>query len=1208
MKHISIRVPWHDNKWDGHVCKKPSNNPFCRTLPHIAEIKDDASEDKYASEGWCELCPNNLPACKGENGAFMNTSGYTRQFIHAYAQYPNLPHHTLLPTNVFFPPFSFAGTPFRYMSNDYKDELEQRISNLAEDVNDKRTWVYNGTRQIQILNWFSSEINTDGSLVVFYCKNGNPIDEDCRRLIVGMGEITKFHGIKVYKSNSDVAYPLWELQMEHSIRPKLSESRGFLLPYHEYLVFKDEYVMDKLGITKLQAIDQIQLSLDKLGNSQRIFNELSYGCEYISNHSMLIILMAAYECLKNVKKHGLVAGDWDRQLRWIDEQIAKVKSMIGPFPSFAECLSAIGINYAYIIEQDLRREGHCGVKDNPWIAFSNLVEGKIRISDAVYQSELPHYKATWQNISEEGKTLLHLLSRFEISHEIVEKWYNDESSYAKVIANPYIISENSEFNDNLYVTTDMVDLGVLPDSEIQGDWVPKAPSRIETLIDERRIRSLITYKLKWQLIEGDTLLSLEEITNYLEESLKLRDVKLPKNYIIAKRNYMEETFAFIESDTLPDENHGKLALQLNEYFDIEKFLRNKFKARAAKSVKIPIKEDWENIVKSSINGFDEDNPRSVAAVKDQIKALQMFCDKKLSVLTGPAGTGKTTVVQAFLSSEQVRNEGVLLLAPTGKARVRLGQMAQGITAYTIAQFLTQRGFFDWNKMEAYLPSNFENRRCSEYKNIIVDECSMLTSKDFYILMNALDLKTVQRIILIGDPYQLPPIGDGRPFADLYNYLNNPKQDANLRAAVTRLETVVRTINTGDSDILTLASWFAGSKPTKDSDTIFDKIESGNLNNDLAVYTWKNETELKHSLKEVLKKELTADDTNLAPALLNMLGLTDINAACHHPEVVESFQVLTPVINPLWGTFELNGLFQEWVGHRKDKFATEMSAEYICYADKVIQLVNEQRQNQSGEKKQLSNGQIGFVKFAKNAEASIVFSGYPDSSFKYYKDTSDEGTKLELAYAITIHKSQGSDFKTVLVVLPKTGRILSRELIYTALTRAKARLILFVEDSPAWLREFTKPQHSVLGQRNTNLFNLSVREDKSKIPYVEGLIHKTLKEGLIVRSKSEVVIANMLHERGIEFEYERELEENGRRCIPDFTFEDASGDSIILEHLGMLNVQSYADAWRRKLEFYKSIGYEEGENLFVTKDDDNGSIDSLAIKKVIDQIKDLVTGL
>ena len=71
---------------------------------------------------------------------------------------------------------------------------------------------------------------------------------------------------------------------------------------------------------------------------------------------------------------------------------------------------------------------------------------------------------------------------------------------------------------------------------------------------------------------------------------------------------------------------------------------------------------------------------------DQVKALEMFCSKRLSVLAGPAGTGKTTVVKAFLKSPQIKAEGTLLLAPTGKARVRLGNMSAGIQALTMRNF------------------------------------------------------------------------------------------------------------------------------------------------------------------------------------------------------------------------------------------------------------------------------------------------------------------------------------------------------------------------------------------------------------------------------------------------------------------------------------------------------------------------------------------
>lgn len=130
-------------------------------------------------------------------------------------------------------------------------------------------------------------------------------------------------------------------------------------------------------------------------------------------------------------------------------------------------------------------------------------------------------------------------------------------------------------------------------------------------------------------------------------------------------------------------------------------------------------------------------------------------------------------------------------------------------------------------------------------------------------MKALDLKNINRIILIGDPFQLPPIGPGRPFADLFNYLKDNK-DEYLRSAITKLRYVVRTINTGDSDILTLASWFSGEKPAKNSDLIFEQVAKGNLNNDLVVYTWNDENDLKDCLKEAIEKSCQKRKVNLYP--------------------------------------------------------------------------------------------------------------------------------------------------------------------------------------------------------------------------------------------------------------------------------------------------------------------------------------------------------
>ena len=89
----------------------------------------------------------------------------------------------------------------------------------------------------------------------------------------------------------------------HSIRPDLKESRGFILPYKEYLEL-DENIFQGKGLSKIQALDEIKLSLDKFDSSGKIFDELSYGCDFISNHSMLLILEAARRSLEAVIRHG----------------------------------------------------------------------------------------------------------------------------------------------------------------------------------------------------------------------------------------------------------------------------------------------------------------------------------------------------------------------------------------------------------------------------------------------------------------------------------------------------------------------------------------------------------------------------------------------------------------------------------------------------------------------------------------------------------------------------------------------------------------------------------------------------------------------------------------------------------------------------------------------------------------------------------------
>lgn len=1151
----------------------------------------------HASEDWSLLPQHERPVCASENGGFMNQHSYKREFKHVYAGKGGR-HDVLKPTTIEIPAYSALAIPFRYMSLDSQSWLSDRHPEFhdVEKSPFNSSWLYGAERQLDILKWFRGNIEANESICVFYCKNGNPVDDEGRRMIVGMGEVTSVASIKLYDTEADYTYPLWEMVVQHSIRQELQDSKGFLLPYNQYLEFDEDYIQKKTGLTKEEALDEIKISLDKLGNTERIFNELSYGCEFISNQSMLIILENARRALEAVMKHGLVGGDWQLQLRWINDSIAKVKSSISPFPSFAECLKAIGVNYSYLIERDILTAG-CGKKDNPWRYYNDLMAGKLPVPNTVYFSELPAYKKSWEYRSDEGKRVLELLSRFELDADIIGQYANNAETYEKLLTNPYIISEKCAQDYDNRVNTQTIDFGVIPDVDIQGENIPTAPFAVRTLIDERRLRSMTVERLCSALDDGDTLLSIAELGQYVSDTLSDTNSLLPNDYFLTVRGFFSDELVY-----LPDDNPK--ALQLKEYAEMERWLSKRLLARAKSSVRNKLNVDWETRAMSSSH-YDKNNENSREATRQQIEALEMMTDRKLSVLTGGAGTGKTTVVETFLSCSQIKNEGVLLLAPTGKARVRLGKMGKGVEAQTIAQFLVRQGFFDWDRMLAI--DNPNGRQYANAANVIIDECSMLTTRDLYILLKALDLAKINRLILIGDPCQLPPIGAGRPFADLCYRLQNKDTVPVLNSAITSLETVVRTITTGESDILTLASWFSSKKPKKGADEIFNKMATGDLNGDLQVMTWTDESDLEKCLMEALCIELGCTEDNLSAVLQHRLGIDSIKSLAANPNTIESVQVLTPVLNPIWGSLHLNECVQKWIG-TYDKEFIQFSTQKIYPKDKIMQLKNEKVEAYpSHQKYQLSNGQIGFVRSIYKGYANLIYAGIPNESFgKRGVSGEDSETPIELAYSITIHKSQGSDFNTVVLVLPKFGRILTRELIYTALTRAKKKLILLIQDNVYWLWEKTKPQASILAQRNSNMFEqLVARENKSSIPYVEGLIHRTKNPNLMVRSKSEVIIANELISADIKFKYEEMFNRDGHQCLPDFTFVDLSDEIIIWEHLGMLTVPEYKTSWEKKLKFYNSIGFIEGENLFTTHDHENGSIDTTEIMKVIDKIKNLV---
>jgi hypothetical protein len=179
--------------------------------------------------------------------------------------------------------------------------------------------------------------------------------------------------------------------------------------------------------------------------------------------------------------------------------------------------------------------------------------------------------------------------------------------------------------------------------------------------------------------------------------------------------------------------------------------------------------------------------------------------------------------------------------------------------------------------------------------------------------------------------------------------------------------------------------------------------------------------------------------------------------------------------------------------------------------------------------------------------------------------------LELAYAISVHKAQGSEFERVYVIVPKGKQaLLSTELFYTALTRAKRHCTLLVEQDISPLLGMRRPECAKLRRINTSLFEFKPVPDallQIRGWMEDGRIHESLAD-VMVRSKSEVIIANMLQEREIPFTYETPLyASDGTFYLPDFTV-TWRGTGYFWEHVGMLHRDDYRAHWEKKRAWYE----------------------------------------
>lgn len=1227
MFHLTARVAWHDSRWNGAVCRKPSCNSFCVALDRIREERDDAREDALAGKRWCTIEPDELPACKAESGAFMNEDEWTRRFIHPYVDFKKAAdtHGHLRPTLVKVPPYSTFVVPFAWMLRSEQDGIDERLPVPLppdEDSPFESPWVFGRERQEALLKLFSSRLTPERSLVFFYCKEGQPLGDTISRLVLGVGRIAALSAPKAYDvPKKKPTHFMWDLLVRHTVRPDGVD--GFLLPYHEYLEPTGDAAEDA---RREQLLREIAVPADPA--HVRAF---SYAAELAPADIALSTLVRCLESVRKIRQHGIAKGPWERREEWLNQQIARAWEDRGPFPGLGPALEALGMRLGTALALELRSSGTVKADDNPWPVVDAILRGKRKPPQPAYADDLKAIRATWRDLPDERRVLLELMSRFAFTSAQALRWFDQEErtkgtaaklSDEEIIANPYRLSEVDlgDWNDSP-VSVGLIDRGLLPDATIAAKHPVPAPSKVGSPNDARRLRAALVAVLRDASENGDALLSVSEALPRVGALDLANPCVIGSDWPGTNRGTLTNVIELV--DVTRSGAPPTPALQLTELEAHEKQLRSVLRARAGKSAPV-VTADWRKLLVSAISDaggkFDKSNELHRQAIEEQAVAVERLLSRRLSVLVGRAGTGKTSVMGALMLSGPLTKGGILLLAPTGKARVRLGK-ATSAEAMTVAQFLHRLGRYDGARQRPRFVGKDKYRK---EKTVVIDECSMLTMDDLVAVLEALDLAHVQRLILVGDPNQLPPIGVGRPFADLVSYLestNDHNEDGlPLRGALARLTVEVRAAAAASaaSDALRLASWFTREQQPVDADRVLSDLELGEKFNDLEIVLWKTPDELRARLLQAFQQHLGLKDESDVEGFDTALGLDERGwVPFDAPDGAERWQILSPVRMHPHGVHDINRWVQRLFRAKELKAAlepwgTSLGDESIVAKDKVIQTTNQRRKaynwtERAPEEHYIANGEVALIAKVKN-RLKGVFAGRPNLTFDYWPNQFSDGrAPLELAYALTVHKSQGSEFRKVFVILPKTCRLLSRELVYTALTRSRDQLVLLIEgDDATVLFELTRPERSETARRNTNIFHGVIRATDDSVPFAGHLIHRTEK-GHLVRSKSELVIANILFQAGIPYEYERVCEGDSApgRLRPDFSFVTADGDLVVWEHLGMLSRPDYKRGWEWKRAWYGKNGFVEGKTLFTSTEEDGQGLDSAALKRTALTIKALL---
>jgi exodeoxyribonuclease V alpha subunit len=1168
--HLTARVAWHDGGWDGHVCERPELNSYCvgcQSYPGdvIARERQLETEKANAGKHLSALKSSELPPC------VYSINAFGAQAVRGYSNPPNFFYDGASRTEWDIPAATTCVWPYEAMYSDdvYKNEKldnNQRSANADE---------------------FFKSIDAGSSLIFYYANYSNPFteEESPKYVLVGVSRVKNVSDRLTYDNVSETIAErfaggmIWARNIS-----SLYPDEGLRLPYHRYR--DDPEILNRFVIYPENP------------------RTCKYGARLLSDDDAIGLLEQFLGAIHELREIGDESENWSEREKWVLGCIAELWTKRGLYPGLLNVMRFLSADPATDHARRLMASGKS--KEAHSLFFDALDNGTEVAQYGLLGRPLQKLARQWKLKPDDAKALLRdILPRLDLSFDQIERIVSEDERLREThnlpedcrapFDNPYLLSERyvGDSPDDT-IAWGTIDRGVLPSPELGGEAL--ADMEYD---DARRLRSLCIEQLKRE--PNQTFRAAEailaEVNARLQKLPEWKTAHFTARYFEVDKDTMEEALVLRKEE-------GRFWLYLQDVYEDEREIEDaltKLAGRANIQLQRPFSEqDWKvEIVDTKSPLLAKARDQYQDAVAAQASACASIFRKPLAVVTGAAGTGKTTVICALIRAvRQTEGDGapIAVMAPTGKAsdRVRAKLHQRGIARVdtsTVHSFLAKGG---------WLNDNLTLRRRGGKKDgagtLIIDEASMLDLGLMASLVRSIDWRQVRRLILVGDPNQLPPIGRGRVFADTIIWMDR-KNDGSVARLDQNLRQMENTVEGNGTAILGLANLFVGGAARDDGETTSVEAEAllsaihkgGKVDEDLRVVYWDAPENLSSQLINTIEAEMsehTAEPLNQDKPYELWRKAFDWKP--------EKYQVLTPHRGEAYGVAALNDAMQKRIA--RGVLATFGAVDGITLFDKVIQYRNRPRSNaiwaynynsQKSERVEVFNGEIGFVQKHGYDGANrrfrlkrfqVKFASKDHLGVGYGRELASGGSEsvennLELAYAISVHKAQGSEFDHTYVLVPKSkGHSLSSELIYTALTRATKHCTLLVQGDVSTLLSARRPENTQTGLINSSLFDGLFHAVPDALVqrkgwYEEGKIHQAL-GGDMVRSKSELVIANLLHEREVPFQYETALvAPDGTMYLPDFTI-TWNGEKWYWEHWGMMSSPKYAKHREDKIAWYQ----------------------------------------